>query len=358
MRQYKLTISDILKTTEYNFLESSFFKMLKLPVFYGNVFSAFNRCKIQKNVNTLNRDEFLSQFIWNNNLFQYENKPLCFENWIKSGILYVKDIFDENGEFYDMMYFTQKLVRKNNILCEYIMLRKAFKAYKERFDCSYSKYVKIKHCVSFLFRNNTVNSVNNVKSNFYYSLFIDKKFQKPIYEIRWRKVFNDTLCLWENVYIAKIKEIYEKRISEFNYKLLHGILNNNVCVSKWNKTVSPLCEVCNVNEDIKHLLYDCKIVKHFWERISMYLKFDVTWKIVVLGFYNEISEKTSFLNNFLSFISFTIYKYKMKCRIQKERMCEQDLRHKLKNTLFLQNVIITSIGRNKNDFYKNVGNFL
>ena len=140
--------------------------------------------------------------------------------------------------------------------------------------------------------------------------------------------------------------------------ILHGIMNNNVCVSKWNKTVSPLCEVCNVNEDIKHLLYDCKIVKHFWERISMYLKFDVTWKIVVLGFYNEISEKTSFLNNFLSFISFTIYKYKMKCRIQKERMCEQDLRHKLKNTLFLQNVIITSIGRNKNDFYKNVGNFL
>mgnify|MGYP000527767340 FL=1 len=294
MRQYKLTISDILKTTEYNFLESSFFKMLKLPVFYGNVFSAFNRCKKQKNVNTLNRDEFLSQFIWNNNLFQYENKPLCFENWIKSGILYVKDIFDENGEFYDMMYFTQKLVRKNNILCEYIMLRKAFKAYKEKFDCSYSKYVKIKHCVSFLFRNNTVNSVNNVKHNFYYSLFIDKKFQKPIYEIRWRKIFNDTLCLWENVYIAKIKEIYEKRISEFNYKLLHGILNNNVCVSKWNKTVSPLCEVCNVNEDIKHLLYDCKIVKHIWERISIYLKFDVTWKIVVLCLYNLISEKTSF----------------------------------------------------------------
>lgn len=84
--------------------------------------------QLQLNVNTLNRDEFLSQFIWYNNLFQYENKPLCFENWIKSGILYVKDIFDENGEFYDMMYFTQKLARKNNILCEYIMLRKAFKA--------------------------------------------------------------------------------------------------------------------------------------------------------------------------------------------------------------------------------------
>lgn len=48
----------------------------------------------------------------------------------------------------------------------------------------------------------------------------------------------------------------------------------------------------------------------------------------------------------------------MKFRIQKERMCEQDLRHKIKNTLFHQNVIVTSIGRNKNDFYKNVGKFL
>lgn len=117
------------------------------------------------------------------------------------------------------------------------------------------------------------------------------------------------------MYIVKIKEIYEKRILEFNYKFFYGILNNNVCVSKWNKIVFLLCEVCNVNEDIKYFLYDCKIVKYFWERISMYLKFDVIWKIVVLGFYNEISEKIFFLNNFLFFISFIIYKYKMKCRI-------------------------------------------
>lgn len=68
------------------------------------------------------------------------------------------------------------MVRKNNILCEYIMFRKVFKVYKEKFDCSYLKYVKIKYCVFFLFWNNIVNLVNNVKSNFYYLLFIDKKF--------------------------------------------------------------------------------------------------------------------------------------------------------------------------------------
>lgn len=91
--------------------------------------------------------------------------------------------------------------------------------------------------------------------------------------------------------------------------------------------------------------------------ISIYLRFEIAWKTVVLGDYNEISKKTSFLKNFLSFISFTLYKYKMKFRIQKARMCEQDLWHKLKNALFLQNVIITSTGKNKNDFYKSVGNY-
>ena len=35
----------------------------------------------------------------------------------------------------------------------------------------------------------------------------------------------------------------ELTISEFYYELLHGIMNNNVFVSKWNKDVSPLCEI-------------------------------------------------------------------------------------------------------------------
>lgn len=35
--------------------------------------------------------------------------------------------------------------------------------------------------------------------------------------------------------MSKIKSMYENRISEFKYKFLHGISNNNVYVSKWNK---------------------------------------------------------------------------------------------------------------------------
>ena len=83
--------------------------------------------------------------------------------------------------------------------------------------------------------------------------------------------------------------MYEKCIAEFNYKLLHGILNNNVSVHMWNKNVSPMCEKCKCIEDIKHLLYDCKLTTYIWQVVSLYFNFEITWKIIVLGFYNEVN---------------------------------------------------------------------
>ena len=75
---------------------------------------------------------------------------------------------------------------------------------------------------------------------------------------------NEILILQEtlpgNKYI-QVENLTELRIAEFNYKLLQSILNNNVSVSKLNKDVSPLCEICKTEEDTRHLLYECKIVK-------------------------------------------------------------------------------------------------
>lgn len=75
-------------------------------------------------------------------------------------------------------------------------------------------------------------------------------------------------------------------------------------MSKLNKDVSPLCVICNDEENIKHLLYDCEIIKPNWEKVNSFLKFDINWKVIVLRFYNEINKKTLLLNN-LKIITFT-----------------------------------------------------
>ena len=61
----------------------------------------------------------------------------------------------------------------------------------------------------------------------FYSILVDTRFQNPLYESKWK-----------NYYIT-----------------LH---NNNLVVSKWNKT----------EEDIKHLLFECNIFKNIWQKIE------------------------------------------------------------------------------------------
>lgn len=36
--------------------------------------------------------------LWNYELFKYEVKTLCFWRWIRSGILYEKDLFKKDGK--------------------------------------------------------------------------------------------------------------------------------------------------------------------------------------------------------------------------------------------------------------------
>lgn len=74
--------------------------------------------------------------------------------------------------------------------------------------------------------------------------------------------------------------------------------------------------------------------RKYLEENQFFLGFENTWKILTLGFNNEISRKT-ILNNSLSFIWFAIYKYKMDCRFKKKNMSIRNLKIKVKNGLFL-----------------------
>lgn len=50
-------------------------------------------------------DEFLTELIQSDNLFNMTQNHIYFENWIKSGILYIKDVFDDHDDLYDTKHF-------------------------------------------------------------------------------------------------------------------------------------------------------------------------------------------------------------------------------------------------------------
>ena len=71
------------------------------------------------------------------------------------------------------------------------------------------------------------------------------------------------------VFIKKIVQGKEINLKEFNYKSLHGILPCNKNLMKCKIRTNDECDVCQQQQSIKHLLFECIYVKPLWEIAEM-----------------------------------------------------------------------------------------
>lgn len=67
--------------------------------------SAINNCKKVQHISNLKMDEYLTELIQSDNLFNMTQIHIYFENLIKSGIFYIKDVFDDHDDLYDTEHF-------------------------------------------------------------------------------------------------------------------------------------------------------------------------------------------------------------------------------------------------------------
>lgn len=79
------------------------------------------------------------------------------------------------------------------------MIKKALSYFLDYFDNTFARYVKIESELYFLFKNNNVSFVKNLKSKFYYDLLISTTFQRPIFERKWQTTFE-----FDNKYTGRL----------------------------------------------------------------------------------------------------------------------------------------------------------
>ena len=326
-----------------------------LPGFYKEVFCSFNECKTITPLNKLNSDVFLQQVIWNNVYFTTKGRPLMFRNWLDSNVYYVKDLYDNDGNFHNIEHFSNIIRNKSNWLCEYKVLKHIFSSLSKRFDCTKGKYINIVNKKFFLFSHEYQN-IYDKKSRFFYDAMLHKKFQKPCYQnILTREFSIADINSWHQIYKNKVKNIQDKNIAEFNYKLLNNLLCTNFYLGKWKQGVSMYCKLClDRVEYIKHLLYECSNVKTIWYVLGTILNFEVKWKHIVLGFYHCESEYTMFLNLLISFTACRIYKHKMFCRLESLDENMSNIRIEVKHSLNNLYRIFVYKGYKYADLIKNV----
>lgn len=81
----------------------------------------------------------------------YKGNVLFFENWVKSGILFVKDILDDNGKIWILESLINVLKDRFNWLCEYKIIIFVLKLVVRKYDFVNIKFVDKKIGLDFYF---------------------------------------------------------------------------------------------------------------------------------------------------------------------------------------------------------------
>ena len=328
-KPYNVNINYLLKTTEKR---CEYFKIVpNLPIFYKEIFTCFNECKRSIDVENLSNANFLLQPIWNNDLFKYKNETLCFPSWIKSNFIYVKDLLLPNGTLKKLENISDELKDKSNWLCEYGIINNVFKKILHIKDLDLQTSFFLKDNNNFNFKTGYFD-IKGKRCSFYYSNLVKYIFKKPYYQSFYSRLFKIEKDHWNLIYKAKIS-LNNRKLAEFNYKLINDILSNYSFLFKIKARNNPNCSFCNDTENSKHLLFDCISVKSIWFEVSAILNFDVKWRHIIFGFYLEENSKVVFYNTLLSFIAYRIYKYKMYCRIDNINETEYNVKCSVRNSL-------------------------
>ena len=89
-------------------------------------------------------------------------------------------------------------------------------------------------------------------------------FEKPKTENKWRQQFLLNNFDFKHTYYIKIYKIKDKKVAEFNFKLLHKILPCRHNLNMWKLVNNERCYFCDNIETVEHMLFYCKNVKHIW----------------------------------------------------------------------------------------------
>ena len=166
------------------------------------------------------------------------------------------------------------IIDKQNMHIEYSCVRKALLQY-----------------VNDIIRAQNQNSnttyetkVLKVKSKLYYNDFIcNKAFSLTVVrlhlhpycirnQIDERTVFNSHICCEK-----------EKKLKEFNFKMLHGILSCGANLHKWKIRNSSVCDVCDQDQTIIHVLFECKHVERLLTSVREALGMNITQDSIICG---------------------------------------------------------------------------
>ena len=308
-----------------------------MPPFYRQVIECCVKIKsfIQEEPTTIN--ELLNQPIWHNKyLFtkiRHRKRSIFLSNWIKSGILYVKDLDYSEGHVSES-YIIKHLKNKSNFLIEMKEIKEALRPYK----------LLLAQIPESLPVKDTALQYLNWTTKQLCKCYVNNSFIKPEYQMISQTIPDVTSLDIRNSIKYKIIKRTDNILAQFSFKIFHNILVCGKILHKWTN-ISRNCPTCQSLHDIPHMLYFCKPSENVWKNVSDIMGFKVELKHILLFYDNDNYENIKINNYCFTAISYCIYKYWLQCTEKKTVPNEPKLIGQIVTDLRQRSLLLKSMNK-------------
>ncbi len=228
---------------------------LAIPVYYKNVLESWYMCK--KRYYSMHQVDIKDQSLrlFGNSNFHLNGKVLSFNNWARSGIKYVSDVIDEHGNWISENTLLRNLNDQRNWMIEFIKIKMCIPE-----QCRIQADIEVN-------RDSELNQelMTTSKNLYMIMAFEDLELKSEAF---WNNL-NDVIYDWSSFYHTLWKNLCERKIKQFIWKLFHGVVNTESRLKRQKKS-NGLCKLCGKgeNENQVHLFVTCSSVGNYWQQVE------------------------------------------------------------------------------------------
>ena len=270
------------------FLRSNFnIKDFKtITPFYKEVLQALCSARYIDNITS---EGISNQFIYYNENIKINGNYVYDKKLMEAGVWTVRDLFDINLNLLPFEVLRNRGVQTNFYLTWRGIVELVIKKWKGKIAIN-----RVKHLNEIRIKNNEeCLTLSKLNARNLYDILVHKKIPLSKAKQSYCDYFNidNTVEHWSTIYTMPRQVMYDNKIKEMQFKILHKYFPTNLLLYKMKKVNSHSCSFCFMYaEDMFHLFYNCHQVRPLWffiENLCMEkLNIDITFKCqdIILGY--------------------------------------------------------------------------
>ena len=200
-----------------------------------------------------------------------------YKDWYNAGILFLTDLI-ENGLFKRteqifLMLRTKK--SKANLIFDYMKLQQAIpKVWIHQITNMNAEYpLNKKMELPCIIVNKKEKQIHELSSKSFYRLimFCNRIPYTNMHCLFWETNVSIDIT-WSSVFKRFFLNLQENKLREFCFKFFYNLLPTRRNLHKWGVTNDNKCLHCNVEEDVIHAFFTCKLNEPFFVYLQTVIK--------------------------------------------------------------------------------------